>query len=139
MDIAPTQLSSSIIKPLLSLILQSRRPVSSGKHTLFSQLQSKMSIPISHVPLSRDPSSRQRKTKETEMIVHANAPQPDEPEPEPAPAPQEERPFLLKKLQHGLGTRVLGDTLDWDGESVRFPRARARRRPWVPHPILVKI
>ena len=83
-----------------------------------------MSIPIPHVPLSPP---RQRKTKQ-QMIVHANAPQPDrehEPEPDPelapAPAPQVERPYLLKKLQHGLGTRVLGDTLDWDGEFSAIP------------------
>jgi hypothetical protein len=83
------------------------------------------------------------------MIVHANAPQPDhaepEPEPELAPAPQDkERPYLLKKLQHGVGTRVLGDTLDWDGEFSAIPSgARCTPSPLgvpVPfHPILGKI
>jgi hypothetical protein len=105
-----------------------------------------MSIPIPHVPLSPP---RQRKTKQ-QMIVHANAPQPDrehEPEPEPelapAPAPQVERPYLLKKLQHGLGTRVLGDTLDWDGEFSAIPSGARTPPPLgipVPfHPILGKI
>ena len=65
--------------------------------------------------------AHQQKRKADE-IVHTNAPQQlSEPR---------HRPYLLKMLQDGLGTRVLADTLDWDGEScVLFALARARGPP----------
>jgi hypothetical protein len=62
--------------------------------------------------------AHQQKRK-TDGIVHANAPQQlSEPR---------HRPYLLKMLQDGLGTCVLADTLDWDGESCAlFALARSR-------------
>jgi hypothetical protein len=62
--------------------------------------------------------AHQQKRK-TDEIVHANAPQ-------QLSAPRH-RPYLLKMLQDGLGTRVLADTLDWDGElCVSFVLTRSR-------------
>jgi len=74
-------------------------------------------LSIPHMPLS----AREQKRK-TNEIVHANAPQPlSEPR---------HRPYLLKMLQQELGTCVLADTLDWDGErpspSLHFPSRAAR-------------
>ena len=64
--------------------------------------------------------SRQRTTNNETVL--ANAPQPEE-------RKHQRRPYLLKMLQRGLGTRVLADTLDWDGECLHF-LSRAGRRPW---------
>ena len=57
--------------------------------------------------------ARQQKRK-TDEIAPANAPH-DQQLSEPR-----RRPYLLKMLQDGLGTRVLADTLDWDGEFRAF-------------------
>jgi hypothetical protein len=56
--------------------------------------------------------ARQQKRK-TDEIDHANAPQPQQ------LSEPRYRPYLLNMLQDGPGTRVLADTLDWDGEFVR--------------------
>ena len=62
--------------------------------------------------------AHQQKRK-TDGIVHANAPQ--------QLSQPRHRPYLLKMLQDGLGTRVLADTLDWDGElCVLFALTRSR-------------
>ena len=64
--------------------------------------------------------ARQEKRK-TDEIAPANAPH-DQQLSEPR-----RRPYLLKMLQDGLGTRVLADTLDWDGEfRAFFSPSRAR-------------
>jgi hypothetical protein len=65
---------------------------------------------------------QQQQKRKADEIAHANAPQQlSEPR---------HRPYLLKMLQDGLGTRVLADTLDWDGEFVRSScPSRARGPP----------
>jgi len=71
--------------------------------------------------------ARQQQKRKANGIAHASAPQQRLSEPRYRPS------YLLKMLQDGLGTRVLTDTLDWDGElSVHFapPHALAGRRPW---------
>jgi hypothetical protein len=52
--------------------------------------------------------ARQQQKRKADAIAHANAPQ------QLSEPPR--RPYLLKMLQDGLGTRVLADTLDWEGE-----------------------
>jgi hypothetical protein len=79
--------------------------------------------------------ARQEQKRKADEIAHANAPQ-------QMSEPRHRRPYLLKTLQDGLGTRVLADTLDWDGEFLFCPRALAGRRPWrcsVPWGIVRKI
>jgi hypothetical protein len=65
--------------------------------------------------------AHQEQKGKADEIVHANASQQlSEPR---------HRPYLLKMLQDGIGTRVLADTLDWDGElSILFlpPPTRSR-------------
>lgn len=69
-------------------------------------------------------SARQQKRK-TDDIVRANAP------PQQLSGQPWRRPYLLKMLQDRLGTRVLADTLDWDGELRVFlsPHVRGPRPP----------
>lgn len=85
----------------------------------------------------------QKRKADEIVIVHAN----DAPEQLSEPR---HRPYLLKMLQDGLGTRVLADTLDWDGEFMRSfcflpppPPSRARGPPplacAVPWGIVIKI
>jgi hypothetical protein len=59
--------------------------------------------------------------KKANAIVLANAPQKEQ--------PGGRRPYLLKMLQHQIGTYILADTLDWDGESLFPSRPRQNRRP----------
>ena len=54
-----------------------------------------------------------RRGKKANAIVLANAP----------PSESGRRPYLLKMLQHHIGTYILADTLDWDGEFA-FPFGR---------------
>jgi hypothetical protein len=72
--------------------------------------------------------ARQQQKRKADAIVHANAPQQQQHQ---LSEPRHRPPYLLKMLQDGLGTRVLTDTLDWDGElSVHFaPPTRARGPP----------
>ena len=70
-----------------------------------------MSIP--EMPLSA------RRGKKTNAIAHVNAPRSE----------SGRRPYLLKMLQHHIGTYILADTLDWDGEFA-FPSAV----PWCCQP-----
>jgi hypothetical protein len=74
--------------------------------------------------------ARQQQKQKADAIAHANAPQ-------QLSEPRHGRPYLLKMLQDGLGTRVLADTLDWDGELCvlcALTRSRAAA-PWhVPVP-----
>jgi len=58
-------------------------------------------------------SQADRRGKKANAIVLANAPQKEQ--------SGERRPYLLKMLQNQIGTYILADTLDWDGESL-FPR-----------------
>lgn len=69
-------------------------------------------------------SARQQKRK-TDEVVRANAP------PQQLSEQPRRRPYLLKMLQNRLGTRVLADTLDWDGELRVFlsPHVRGPRPP----------
>jgi hypothetical protein len=53
-----------------------------------------------------------RRGKKTNAIAHVNAPRSE----------SGRRPYLLKMLQHHIGTYILADTLDWDGEFA-FPSA----------------
>ena len=55
-------------------------------------------------------SSRRGKEATAAAIVHANAPQSE----------SGRRPYLLKMLQHHIGSYILADTLDWDGEFCFF-------------------
>jgi hypothetical protein len=63
---------------------------------------------------------QQQQKRKADEIAHANAPQ-------QLSEPRHRR-YLLKMLQDGLGTRLLADTLDWDGEFVRsfLPLMRSR-------------
>jgi len=60
-------------------------------------------------------------------IVLANASQPESGGEQRPRVPQDQgvsrkkRPYLLKMLQHHLGSHIVSDTLDWDGESCAFP------------------
>jgi hypothetical protein len=64
--------------------------------------------------------ARQEQKRKADGIVHANAPP-------QLSEPRCRRPYLLKMLQDGVGTRVLADTLDWDGElCVLFALTRSR-------------
>ena len=70
-----------------------------------------------------------RRGKKTNAIVLANAPQKEQ--------SGGRRPYLLKMLQDQIGTYILADTLDWDGEPF-FPRPPDSAplgvcfcRPWV--------
>lgn len=66
------------------------------------------------------PSRANRRGKKASGIVHANAPQKEQ--------SGEPRPYLLKMLQNQIGTYILADTLDWDGEFA-FSLARQIQRP----------
>jgi hypothetical protein len=59
--------------------------------------------------------------KKADAIVLANAPQKEH--------SGGRRPYLLKMLQNQIGTYILADTLDWDGESL-FPRPPHPTSPW---------
>ena len=80
--------------------------------------------------------ARQQQKRKADAIAPANA-APQQQQQQQLSEPRR-RPYLLKMLQDGLGTRVLADTLDWDGEFLRSfvpPHALAVRRPWhVPVP-----
>jgi hypothetical protein len=63
-------------------------------------------------------------------IVHANAPQSEV---------SGRRPYLLKMLQHHIGSYLLADTLDWDGEFfVIFFLSFSRPRPFPPPWLLLR-
>jgi hypothetical protein len=49
---------------------------------------------------------------EAALIVHANAPR--------SKKSGGSRPYLLGTLQHHFGSYILADTLDWDGEILKF-------------------
>jgi hypothetical protein len=67
--------------------------------------------------------ARQEQKRKADEIAHANASQ-------QLSEPRQRRPYLLNMLQDGLGTRVLADTLDWDGEFLLSSvHALAGRRP----------
>lgn len=66
-----------------------------------------------------------RHGKKNLTTVLANAPRPQsESSSEQSPLkPKDQttrrrRPYFFKMLQHQISTRILADTLDWDGESV---------------------
>ena len=63
-------------------------------------------------------SARQQEKRKINEV--ANFPQ------QPSEPQHRHRPYLLKMLQHRLGTRVLADTLDWDGECAFFLPSRRR-------------
>lgn len=65
--------------------------------------------------------ARQQQKRKADEIAHANASQ-------QLSEPRHRRPYLLNMLRDGLGTRVLADTLDWDGE-FSFCLSRARGPP----------
>jgi hypothetical protein len=69
--------------------------------------------------------ARQEQKRKANGIAHVNALQLSEPRHRPR--------YLLKMLQDGLGTRVLTNTLDWDGElSVHFAPSPTRSRAAAP-------
>jgi hypothetical protein len=61
-------------------------------------------------------SDRRGKKAKANTIVLANAPRTEEEQ-----SGERRRPYFLKMLQQHIGTYILADTLDWDGESL-FPR-----------------
>lgn len=67
--------------------------------------------------------ARQQQKRKADGIAHANASQ-------QLSERRHRPPYLLNMLQDRLGTRVLADTLDWDGEFL-FVLTRSRAAaPW---------